>query len=244
MFKSQRLEEIMALLRRDKYMTVKALAKELFASEATIRRDIALMEQSGLITRSYGGVALADGKNRFVGLEQRTEKNQREKAFMAKQAAACVRDGDAIFMDASSSVLNMIPFLRQENLTVITNSLRVADKLGHTGARIFLTGGLLLESSKAFGGSIAERTIRGFHADKLFFSATGVSENGEISDYSELEAQLRRVMIECADQKYFLCDSSKFGKRYLFNIAHIEQVDHIISDADLHFVSSSAAHQD
>lgn len=239
MFKSQRLEEIMSLIRREQYMTVKALSKELYASEATVRRDIALLEQTGLITRSYGGVSLADSRNRFVGLEQRTEKNQKEKALIAQKAAACIRDGDAIFMDASSSVLNMIPYLRQEHLTVITNSLRVAEKMGHTGARIFLTGGLLLESSKAFGGAIAERTIRGFHADKLFFSATGVSETGEISDYSELEAQLRRVMIECAEQKYFLCDSSKYGKRYLFNIASVRDVDHVISDRDLTFVNAN-----
>ena len=96
-----------------------------------------------MINRSYGGISLAESKNRFVGLEQRTEKNQKEKAHIARKAAECIRDGDAIFMDASSSVLNMIPYIKQERLTIITNSLRVADKLGHTGARIFLTGGLL-----------------------------------------------------------------------------------------------------
>ncbi len=235
MFKSQRLEEIMTILRREQHVTVRALAHELYASEATIRRDILLLEQSGMINRSYGGISLAESKNRFVGLEQRTEKNQKEKAHIARKAAECIRDGDAIFMDASSSVLNMIPYIKQERLTIITNSLRVADKLGHTGARIFLTGGLLLESSKAFGGAIAEKTLRGFHADKLFFSAAGVSETGQISDYSELEGQLRRVMIECSDRRYFLCDSSKFGKQYLFNVATVRDVDDVISDKELVF---------
>lgn len=241
MFKSQRLDEIMTILRREQHVTVHALAKELYASEATVRRDIALLEQSGLINRSYGGISLAESKNRFVGLEQRTEKNQKEKAIIARKAAERIHDGDAIFMDASSSVLNMIPYMKQERLTIITNSLRVADKLGHTNARIFLTGGLLLESSKAFGGAIAEKVLRGFHADKLFFSSAGVSETGQISDYSELEAQLRRVMLECADQRIFLCDSSKYGKQYLFNVGTVKDVDEIISDQELAFHEKNEA---
>ena len=236
MFKSQRLDEMMAILKRCPYATVSELAAELYASEATIRRDITLLEQRGLVNRSYGGVALADGNNRFVDLETRTEKNQKEKMLIARRAAEQVRNGDAIILDASSSVLNMLPYLKQERLTIITNSMLVAEKMAHTGARIFLTGGLLLESSRAFGGSVAEKMLRGFHADKLFFSATGVSESGEISDYSELEAQLRRVMIASSAIRYFLCDSSKYGKRYLFNIANVKEIDHVISDQPLAFV--------
>ena len=236
MFKSQRLDEMMAILKRCQYATVSELAAELYASEATIRRDITLLEQRGLVNRSDGGVALADGNNRFVDLETRTEKNQKEKMLIARRAAEQVRNGDAIILDASSSVLNMLPYLKQERLTIITNSMLVAEKMAHTGARIFLTGGLLLESSRAFGGSVAEKMLRGFHADKLFFSATGVSESGEISDYSELEAQLRRVMIASSAIRYFLCDSSKYGKRYLFNIANVKEIDHVISDQPLAFV--------
>ena len=140
-------------------------------------------------------------------------------------------------MDASSTVITMIPFLRQSNLTVITNSLCVAERMGESGARVYITGGQLQENSKSFGGSIAERTIRSFHADKLFFSAAGVSTSGIISDFYEEDIALRQSMISCSTEQYFLCDSSKYDKNYLFRIGSVERLTRVISDRELKFTT-------
>lgn len=235
MFKNQRLDEIVNIIGECHYITVADLASRLFASQATVRRDIAILEKSGLVVKGYGGVSLASGNNHFIELAQREVKNHEEKTHIARMAASLVHPGDAIFMDASSTVLSMIPFLQQKNLTVITNSLRVAERMGQSGACVYTTGGLLLESSKAFGGSMAERAVRSFHADKLFFSTAGVSEEGVMSDYSEMEAQLRQVMIACSSQQYYLCDSSKFGKQYLFRVEQIDHVTRMLCDQPLTF---------
>lgn len=234
-FKNQRLDEIMHIISQCHYITVSDLAQRLFASQATVRRDIAILEKGGLVTKGYGGVSLASGNNHVIELAQREIKNHGEKTHIARMAASLVHPGDAIFMDASSTVISMIPFLQQKNLTVITNSLRVAERMGQSGARVYTTGGLLLDSSKAFGGSMAERAVRSFHADKLFFSTAGVSEDGVMSDYSEMEAQLRQVMISCSSQQYYLCDSSKYAKSYLFRVESIEHVTHMLSDKPLTF---------
>lgn len=235
MFKNQRLDEMMNIISQCHYITVADLAQRLYASQATVRRDIAILEKSGLVTKGYGGVSLTSGNNHFIELEQREVKSHQEKTQIARMAAAMVHPGDAIFMDASSTVLCMIPFLQQKHLTVITNSLRVAEGMGHSGAKVYTTGGLLLESSKAFGGSMAERAVRSFHADKLFFSTAGVNTAGVMSDYSEMEAQLRQVMIECSSQQYFLCDSSKYGKNYLFRVESIDRVTAMLCDKPLRF---------
>lgn len=241
MFKNQRLDEIMNIISKCHYITVADLAQQLYASQATVRRDIAILEKSGLVTKGYGGVSLTSGNNHFIELEQREVKNHQEKTQIARMAAALVHPGDAIFMDASSTVLCMIPFLQQKHLTVITNSLRVAEGMGQGGAKVYTTGGLLLESSKAFGGSLAERAVRSFHADKLFFSTAGVSEAGVMSDYSEMEAQLRQVMMECSSQQYFLCDSSKFAKNYLFRVESIDHVTAMLCDKPLRFANGVQA---
>lgn len=235
MFKNQRLDEILSILQQCHYITVADLARRLYASPATIRRDVALLEKSKLIVKSYGGISLAGSHNRFVELEQRAQTNRAEKEQIAREAAALVRPGDALFMDASSTVICMIPFLQQRDLTVITNSLRVAERMGESGSRVFITGGQLQESSKSFGGSIAERTIRSFHADKLFFSAAGVSTDGLISDFYEDDIALRQAMIDCSGEQYFLCDSSKYGKDYLFRIANVSRLTRVISDKELSF---------
>lgn len=235
MFKNQRLDQILAILQQCRYITIAELAERLYASPATIRRDVALLEKSKLIVKSYGGVSLAGGHNRFVELEQRQSTHRAEKLLIAKEAASLVQSGDALFMDASSTVISMIPFLQQKNLTVITNSLRVAERMGESGARVYITGGQLQENSKSFGGSIAERTIRSFHADKLFFSAAGVSESGVISDFYEADIAQRQAMIECSAEQYFLCDSSKYGKSFLYRLATVDKLTRVISDKALDF---------
>lgn len=236
MLKNQRLDEILGIIQQEHYITVSELSARLYASPATIRRDIALLEKSGLIVKSYGGIALAGGHNRFIELEQRQSSHRQEKLRIAEEAASHVESGDAIFLDASSTVITMLPFLTQPNLTIITNSLMVADRMGNQGARVFSTGGQLQERSKSFGGSIAERAVRAFHADKMFFSAAGVSENGDIFDFYEDDISVRQAMIDCSSEQYFLCDSSKYGKRYLFRIANVAQITGVISDMDMQFV--------
>ena len=236
MLKNQRLDEILGIIQQEHYITVSELSARLYASPATIRRDIALLEKSGLIVKSYGGIALAGGHNRFIALEQRQSSHRQEKLRIAEEAASHVESGDAIFLDASSTVITMLPFLTQPNLTIITNSLMVADRMGNQGARVFSTGGQLQERSKSFGGSIAERAVRAFHADKMFFSAAGVSENGDIFDFYEDDISVRQAMIDCSSEQYFLCDSSKYGKRYLFRIANVAQITGVISDMDMQFV--------
>lgn len=235
MLKGQRLDEILSIVRECRYTTVAELADRLYASPATIRRDIALLEKNELIVRNYGSISLAGGHNRFVELEQRAEVHRAEKLQIARAAASLVQSGDALFMDASSTVISMIPFLRQKNLTVITNSLRVAERMGESGARVFIAGGQLEVNSKSFGGSLAERAIRSFHADKLFFSAAGVSTGGVISDFYETDIALRQAMISCSTEQYFLCDSSKYGKTYLFRIGNVDRLTRVISDRELTF---------
>jgi len=232
MFQNQRLGEIIQIVGQCHYITVAELAERLYVSQATVRRDVAILEKNGLVSKGYGGISLNAGNNRFVQLEVRAVENQTEKNHIGRMAASLVRPGDALFMDASSTVMSMIPYLSQKNLTVITNSMRVADRMGESGARVYVTGGQLLESSRAFVGGIAERTVRSFHADRLFFSATGVGTDGTIFDYSEMEAQLRQLMIAHSAEQYFLCDSSKFGKSYLFRISNVEHITQTLSDRE------------
>lgn len=235
MFQNQRLEEMLGLIEEKHYISVAELSKRMYVSQATIRRDLTILEKRGLVSKSYGGVAEKAGKNRFVELDVRTVENQKEKDRIARQAASLVEPGDALILDASSTVLSMLPYLRQKNLTIITNSLRIAEQMGERDARVYLTGGLFLSSSKAFAGAAAEKTLRDFYADKLFFSATGVDETGEISDYSELEANLRQVMQQQASRQYFLCDSSKFARHYLFRIGNVKSVTGVLSEKELVF---------
>lgn len=235
MFKNQRLEEMLNILKEQQHATVDELSKRLYASPATIRRDIKALEAKHLIVKTWGGVSLAGGHNRFVILDQREETHRAEKNAVAKLAASLVKPGDAIFMDGSSTVISMIPHLQIKNLTVVTNSLKVAGALASTSARVFITGGQLQPKSMTFGGSMAENNVRSFHADKLFFSAAGIDRSGVISDFYETDIALRQEMIRCSKEQYFLCDSSKFGKNFLFKVTDLDHITQVICEKELIF---------
>jgi len=99
--------------------------------------------------------------------------------------------------------------------------------------RIYGSGGILLPEDHAFAGPAAEAFLRGINADLLFFSSLCLSDDGEISDPSEIETSLRRVMLERAHRRYFLCDASKFGTRAAFTLCHRDALTGILSDAPL-----------
>ena len=94
-------------------------------------------------------------------------------------------------------------------------------------------GGDLIHSSMCFAGRAAEEYLETLHADFLFFSVSSLNEQGEITDYSEEETHLRRAMLKRAAKSYFLCDSSKIGKRNLFTVCHRNDLDGIFCDAKL-----------
>ena len=153
------------------------------------------------------------------------------KEELAKKAVKFINAGDVVFLDASSTVSYIVEYLSHEqNLTVVTNSTLVAEKLKHKHIRCYLTGGKLVENSQALVGSIAERSLSGIYANVCFFSAQGIDENGIISDQSEAESSLRRLLIKNSKKRYFLFDSSKYNKRLAFKICSTEDINGVITD--------------
>lgn len=239
MFNIERQNEIIRLLLQRKSMTVNELSKLLFASESTIRRDLTELERSGKVRRTFGGVVLEETLNREVPLLLRQSQNHEAKQRIAAKAAELVRNDLVIFLDASSTVAHIVPFLaRFSNLTVITNSPNTAVELGNLGIRTYCTGGLLLDASQAFVGAEAEDFVRRFNADAMFFSSRGIDNDGNITDSSAEESHLRRVMLTNAKKKYYLYDTSKLGKKYLYNLCTANDTDGNICEDSCDFSKS------
>lgn len=231
MIQYQRQEEILQKLEKCQSTSISQLAKEFYASEATVRRDLNALEKLGLVRRVYGGVVLAKYASSDLPISLREQENSFKKEVIAGKAAAMLNDGASIILDASSTVQHMIPYLKgYKNLTVITNSLTVAQKLGQYEIRVLCTGGVYVPRNMAFVGSHAEQMIKQVKADFLFFSSQGISEDGEVTDFAHEETEIRKVMLQRSAKKVFLCDSSKIGKSFLFKLCHRDELDDIICD--------------
>lgn len=228
MLQVERQDQILQLLGAHPAFRVGQLAAALYTSEATVRRDLAALEKKGLIRRVFGGAVLA---REDLPVDFRRQENAAAKEEIACKAAQMVRDGETVFLDASSTALHLLPYLmKKADLTLITNSYRAIDLLKDGKTRIFCTGGLLSLRNLAFVGNTATETLRGLCPDIAFFSSQGVSESGEITDSSEEETAIRRTAISVSRRAVFLCDSSKLGKTYLFRLGKTEEMNAVVTD--------------
>ena len=231
MFKKERQEAILSTLAAKQFCSITELAQQLFVAPITVRRDLTEMEAAGLLKRCHGGASVVDFANREVPYELRSRENASAKARIAKKAVQQIHHGDTVFLDASTTVAHMADYIdSQLELTIITNSIRVLEKLRGKGIRCYLTGGMLLENSSALVGRIAEDTVASLYADVCFFSSQGITEDGVITDFSEDETRLRKRMLDNAKRKIFLYDHSKLGKRFLFKVCTADELTTVITD--------------
>lgn len=231
MLEYTRLDHIMTYLREHHTATVVNLARRLYASEATIRRDLTTLEQRGLIKRLHGGAVLTDETHQELPLYMREQQNIPEKREIAAKAAGLIEDGQVLFLDASSTIMFLTPYLeKHQHLTIVTNGMKTAQELSRLSHKTYCTGGLLLHNSSAYVGSYASDFVRGFNADAFFFSSRGLADDGRITDASSEENHIRQVMLECSEKHYFLCDHSKFGKVYCYNLCSVKDTDKFITD--------------
>lgn len=237
MIQHDRRESILEYLRHYHSATVKELAAAVYTSEASVRRDIAKLEQLGKIERIYGGVLLVGHENSVVPVGVREASNSAQKEIVAKKAAALIQDGNTIILDASTTAFRICRHIwDRKHLNVITNNLRVCDALADAeGIQVFCTGGTFNGRSRCFLGANAENYLKNIHADLLFFSSQGITTDGLITDVSESEISMRKTMMQQSQKKVFLCDSTKFGLRKPFTLCHKDDVDLVVSDTELDF---------
>ena len=230
MLQIERQEQIMQLLRQKDALRVGQIAKELYTSEATVRRDLAYMESQGLVRRVYGGVVL---EKQNLPLDLRLNEHANAKKEIAERASKLISEGSSVFLDASSTASHLLPYLLEfDNLTVVTNSHRAIETLRQSKLNFICTGGKMITTNQAYVGPIAEATLESLCVDFAFFSSQGVSEDGEVTDFSEEETSLRRVLLRRAKHPVLLCDSSKVGKRFLYRLGNLSDMSEVITDSN------------
>ncbi|MGI6536904.1 MAG: DeoR/GlpR family DNA-binding transcription regulator [Caldicoprobacterales bacterium] len=234
-FAIERRNNLLSILHDKKSITVQEAAAMFNVTEETIRRDLRAMEEQNLLIRTHGGAVLADDINMEVSLEVREGINIRGKDLIGRMAADLVKDGDTLFMDASTSSLYVAKHLKEKKaLTVITNAMRILLELAPCEEiRLISSGGYLRKKSLSYVGKAAEIAISSYHADKVFFSCKGFSPKLGATDSHEQESSIRRLMIQHSEEAIFLCDHTKYDKVGYTTTAQIEDMDYFITDKEL-----------
>ena len=233
MLNKEREQEILSILKKTNgFVTVKQLCENLFASESSIRRDLKVLEEQGLVKRSYGGAVLENHYSNIVTFNYRTRQNVNAKREIAQKASALIKDGDIVFLDQSSTAFYLAgEIIDRSSLTVVTNNIEIIMLLSNSKMKLISSGGFLSDENRnCLIGSDAQRTFESIYADIAFFSVKAVSEDGVVTDCSREEIVVRDAMLKNAAQKVLLCDSSKFAKKAHFVQCRLGDVDYLVSE--------------
>ena len=231
MYQTERMDEILRILKKYHYVTVDYLVEKIRYSPASIRRDLTLLEKQGLVKRSYGGVEIKADLSTPFKFRQHSMKSA--KNSIASCAAELVKDNDTVFIDGSSSAQYLGHFLtNKKGITVITNNMLLASQLKESGINTYCTGGYVSELPGILAGEITNNTFSMFHADIMFFATSGTN-NGVIYGGSEVYFQHHRIMLQNSDKCVYLCGSDKIGKTQKVICATLDDVDYFISDVEM-----------
>lgn len=222
----ERQKFICDYLKKNKFVDTNDLQKMLDVSDMTVRRDLKKLEDEQRLLRVMGGARSMF----FSTAEERGNIHYEEKRRIAKYAASLVREGDTLFLDASSTVYAIMEFLTVP-VTMITNNLSICMELKDKEyIDIILTGGSLRKNSMMMTGKEALHTISTYCVDKAFLSSNAISLVHGITDSINGESEVKRAMIANSDQVYFMMDHSKFAERKLNKICELNQITELIVD--------------
>ena len=235
MLAMERRAKILELIRRDRIVKLAELRGMFDVTDETLRKDLDAIEETGEITRTYGGALLREGgeKNLLPPASERRTINHEGKNFIGRLAASLIGPGEAVFLDGSTSSLYVARHIPEEqNITVVTNSDAVVQELSKSKSiNVMCVGGMLRKRNMSYVGTAAVSMIREqCYASKMFFSCYGVSQMAGLTDSDEAEAEIKRAMMERAGMLVFLCDGSKFDRIGYPKLAELRQIDMLVTD--------------
>jgi DeoR/GlpR family transcriptional regulator of sugar metabolism len=236
LFATERRQLILTILKEKKRVTVKDLARDVNVSEATLRTDLNILEEEGLLTRTHGGAVLNEEFPAKKSFSEREKKNRDSKLAIAKKAVDFISHKECILLDASTTTLELAKLLRESNkhITVVTNGLSQALELKENPSiNVILIGGIARMGSMAIEGLLGKSVLEKINIDTMFTSASGFTVEEGLTDFNVYEVELKKIMVEKANKIIALLDSSKIGTSSIATFATCEQIDTIITDKNL-----------
>lgn len=233
MFQEERQRIILDYVKENKKASVKELSNLLNTTVVTIRSDLKKLQDEGSITKTHGGV-LANSYtiNDVIPSDVKFQKFKDEKKKIAQIAKRFITDKDILIIDSGSTTLELAKAITQKELTVFTNDLQIALEMSKKpDVKLTVSGGALIPSVYTLAGPEGVKLFEDIHVNKLFISCDAIDKDFGISNRDKREVDLKKAMLNAADEVYLLADSSKIGQKVLIKVAGFEAFDYFITDS-------------
>lgn len=232
----ERKSRIIEYLEQNGKAEVGVLAEMLGVVAETIRRDLRELETQGVLKRTHGGAVIVSRKEKEYPVQVRVMKNAVEKDMICRKAAEFINEGDLIFVDNSSTLVNLIKHINEDiQLTILTNSIKLLQEYAFyrkDNITMLCTGGVFNKANLSLSGALSDKFMREFFPNMAFISCHGVSSEYGFTDGNLHEVGLKREMLNLADRVFFLVDRTKFGKLGPIRLGGLDICDVLITDSE------------
>lgn len=228
----ERRHQILEELQRNKRVVVSELSARFDVSEETIRRDLEKLSEDGYVVKTYGGAVLNEENVVDMPFVIRKNTNVIEKQIIGKLVADMVQDGEHLMLDASSTVVGAMRYIKSHSaLTIITNSAEALIELSEvSGYHVISTGGVLKEGTLSLTGPQVLRSFASYNVDTAVFSCKGIDMTAGVTDSNAENAHIKQTLLAAARRKVLAIDHTKFEKRALMQICRLEHLTHVVTD--------------
>ena len=236
-FVEERRRKLLEYINRNNRANVMELADIMSVTEATIRRDLFILDQDGSIHRTHGGAIKRVQPSiwQTTTLRERIESHKEEKERIAQFVVQLVKDGESLMIDGGSTTLKVAEnLIFRKNMLVVTNSPAIAEVLVETeDIKVILTGGEFVRGSNNLIGNAAETSLRQYRADKAIIGISGmITDEGFFSAVPQ-EAEIKRIMAQNSSQTIVVADSSKIGSQAFSFVCDFRKVSTLVTDKNI-----------
>jgi DeoR family glycerol-3-phosphate regulon repressor len=228
-----RQSELLDEVRLRGAMSVEALAERFGVTLQTVRRDVKLLAEAGLLARFHGGVRVPSSTTENIAYRQREALNADGKQRIARAVAARVPEGSSLLINLGTTTEAVArELLKHRGLRVITNNLNVATILSaNPDCEVIVTGGVVRHRDRGIVGAAAVDLIRQFKVDIGLIGISGMEADGTLRDFDYREVQVARAIIEQSREVWLAADQSKFNRPAMVELARMDQLDLLFTDA-------------
>ncbi|MDD4781727.1 MAG: DeoR/GlpR family DNA-binding transcription regulator [Tissierellia bacterium] len=232
MFQVERQEKILKYINKNKKSDTKQLSDEFGVSKVTIRRDINLLADRGLIIKTHGGaVSIKNTQLYEIPYNNKVSLNKAAKQNIGVYASKLIEDGDIIILDAGSTTFEIAKNINNTNVTVLSNDVKIAMELAHKkNVNLLISGGYLNGPVYTLTGSQSVNFFKNIHVNKTFLGCDALDLDFGISNRTYEEVEMKKAMIEAAEEVIMVADSSKLHKKVFCFLCDFSVIDKLIID--------------
>ncbi len=232
MLSAERKLKIAKIINKNGKIKTSEISRKFNVSEMTVLRDLASLEEEGVLKRVYGGALAFNDSSNEISSVFRRKLSRKEKDSIASKALSMISEGMSFFVDSSTTSLALANLISSiKNITLVTNGLDIVNALkGNEAIKIICPGGELNQVNMSFYGPVAANFLNDINVDSTFISAAGISLKSGITEQNPQNIAIKKIMIKNSGNAILLVDSSKFDKITLNKICLLDDIDTIITD--------------